>query len=333
MTVPRTRFPLIDVHAHYVTDSYLAAAFEAGHQKPDGMPGWPQFSVSDELGMMDREGIGRAVLSISSPGVHFGDDRSARRLAAEVNDFGAKVVAEHPDRFGLFASLPLPDLEGALAEATRALDDLGALGVIIETTAGGHYVSDPVFAPLLDELDRRGAVMMIHPTSPACSPRLASEPPPPMLEFLFESTRTVADLILTGVLEGHPDLQVVIPHGGAMLPLVADRIEQFRSLLGHGAAHGPSVRELLSTLWYDMAGTPFPVQIPALAQIVGVDHLLYGSDSTFTPESVIERQIRSIDEAETHPDQPGWRELTTTNAERLFQSAESSTRTPVSRWP
>ena len=89
MTVPKTRFPLIDVHAHYVTDSYLAAAIEAGHQNPDGMPGWPRFSVSDKLAMMDRQGIGRAVLSISSPGVHFGDDRSARRLAAEVNDFGA----------------------------------------------------------------------------------------------------------------------------------------------------------------------------------------------------------------------------------------------------
>lgn len=281
MSTPTTRFPLIDVHAHYVTDSYIAAAIEAGHRTPDGMPGWPGFSVSDELAMMDRQGIERAVLSVSSPGVHFGDDRSARRLAAEVNDFGASVVADHPDRFGLFASLPLPDLEGALSEAGRALDELGAAGVIIETNAGGRYVGDPAFGPLLDELDRRGAVVMIHPTSPACSPLLASNPPPPMTEFLFESTRAVADLVLTGALERHPNLSVVMPHGGAMLPLVADRIEQFRTLFGHHADDGPSVRELLSTLWYDMAGLPFPMQIPALAQIVGVDHLLYGSDSTF----------------------------------------------------
>jgi len=333
MTVPKTRFPLIDVHAHYVTDSYLAAAIEAGHQNPDGMPGWPRFSVSDKLAMMDRQGIGRAVLSISSPGVHFGDDRSARKLAAEVNDFGAKVAADHPDRFGLFASLPLPDLEGALAEASRALDDLGAVGLILETTAGGHYVSDPGFRPLLDELDRRGAVVMIHPTSPACSPPLVSDPPPPMLEFLFESTRTVADLVLTGALEHHPNLNVVIPHGGAMLPLVADRIEQFRALFGHDAQDGPSVRELLSTLWYDMAGLPFPVQIPALAQIVGVDHLLYGSDSTFTPEPVIARQIRSIDEADAHLDHRGWRELTTINAERLFGRALRTTNVPAERRP
>jgi len=112
MTVPAAPVPLIDVHAHYVTDSYLTAAIEAGHQKPDGMPGWPRFSVIDELAMMDRQGIGRAVLSISSPSVHFGDDRSARGLASEVNDFGANVVADYPDRFGLFTSLPLPDLRG-----------------------------------------------------------------------------------------------------------------------------------------------------------------------------------------------------------------------------
>jgi 6-methylsalicylate decarboxylase len=176
MSTPAARFPLIDVHAHYVTDSYIATAIEAGHRTPDGMPGWPSFSVSDELAMMDRQGIERAVLSVSSPGVHLGDDRSARRLAAEVNDFGISVVADHPDRFGLFASLPLPDLEGALSEAGRALDELGAAGVIIETNAGGRYVGDPAFGPLPDELDRRGAVVMIHPISPACSPLLASNP-------------------------------------------------------------------------------------------------------------------------------------------------------------
>jgi hypothetical protein len=99
--------------------------------------------------------------------------------------------------------------------------------------------------------------------------------------------------------------------------LVADRIEQFRTLFGHDPDDGPSVRELLTTLWYDMAGTPFPMQIPALAKIVGVDHLLYGSDSAFTPEQVIERQIRSIEEAPPAPGYPGWRELTTVNAQRL----------------
>jgi predicted TIM-barrel fold metal-dependent hydrolase len=321
MTARDTPTPLIDVHAHYVTDGYLAAAIGAGHQNPDGMPGWPRFDVTDQLAMMDRQGIGRSVLSVSSPGVHFGDDRSARRLAAEVNDFGAKLVADHPDRFGLFASLPLPDLGGALVEARRALDHLGAVGVIIETNASGRYVGDPAFEPLLDELDHRGAVVMIHPTSPACSPLLASNPPPPMFEFLFDSTRAIADLVLTGALEHHPNLRLVMPHGGAMLPLVADRIDQFRTLFGHGSADGPSVRELLSTLWYDMAGLPFPMQIPALAQIVGVDHLLYGSDSAFTPEPVIERQIRSIEEAPPAADHPGWRELTTMNAHRLFEQA------------
>jgi predicted TIM-barrel fold metal-dependent hydrolase len=142
-----------------------------------------------------------------------------------------------------------------------------------------------------------------------------------MIEFLFESTRTVADLVLTGALERHPNLRVVVPHGGAMLPLLADRIEQFRTMFGHDADDGPSVRELLTSLWYDMAGAPFPMQIPALAEIVGVDHLLYGSDSTFTPEPAVARQIRSIEEAPPAPERPGWRSLTTSNAARLFERA------------
>ena len=194
--------------------------------------------------------------------------------------------------------------------------------MIIETNAGGRYVGDPAFEPLLDELDRRGAVVMIHPTSPACSPLLASNPPPPMIEFLFESTRAIADLVLTGALEAPPR-----PEGGdaprwgdAAVGGRPDRAVP-QPCSDTIAADGPSVRDLLSTLWYDMAGTPFPLQIPALAQIVGVDHLLYGSDSTFTPEPVIERQIRSIEEAPPAPDHPGWRELTTINAERLFERA------------
>lgn len=136
---------------------------------------------------MDACGIATSVLSISSPGTHFGDDHAARRLAREVNEHGATLRARHPDRFGHFASLPLPDVEGSIVEATRALDQLGSDGVTVETNAGGRYLGHPDHVPLWSELDRRGAVVFVHPTSPpsaaaltrAAHPGCADRPPPP----------------------------------------------------------------------------------------------------------------------------------------------------------
>jgi hypothetical protein len=114
----------IDVHAHYLTDRYRQAAEAAGHARPDGMPGLPRWSVQAALGMMDRFHIEAAILSVSSPGVHFGDNAAARALARSVNEEGARAVSDHPGRFGLFASLPLPDVDGALEELAYALDVL-----------------------------------------------------------------------------------------------------------------------------------------------------------------------------------------------------------------
>src|ERR1700677_1429183 len=133
---------LVDVHAHFVTAEYAAAATAAGHAEPDGMPGWPGWDPDTHLRLMDQWGIGVAMLSVSSPGVHFGDDQAARVLARTVNDYGAGIRRDHRDRFGHFASLPLPDVQGALAEAAYALDELGSDGVAIETSAGGRYLGD-----------------------------------------------------------------------------------------------------------------------------------------------------------------------------------------------
>lgn len=123
MSPDRTAEELVDVHAHFVTDRYRTAAREAGHQVPDGMPAWPEWSSDTHLAMMDAHRIRTAVLSVSSPGVHFGDDRAAAALARHVNDFAAELQRSHPDRFRQFASLPLPDVPAALSELDRACDD------------------------------------------------------------------------------------------------------------------------------------------------------------------------------------------------------------------
>lgn len=321
-----TRTGLVDVHAHFVTDDYVATARAAGAEHPDGMPGWPTWSVGEHLGMMRRAGITKSYLSVSSPGVHFGDDTAARALAREVNEYGARIRAAHPARFGLFASLPLPDVEGARAETAHALDVLGADGVTVESNHHGHYLGDPRFEPLWQDLDRRGAVVFVHPTSPPHADTLAQGRPRPMLEFLFDTARTAADLLFHGVIGRHSGIRWILTHGGGVLPLLADRMELFRAHFGGGPADEPSVREQLGRVWYDMAGTPFPRQIPALEAAFGTERLLYGSDYCWTPADAVLAQIASVDSAPPPAPADTWRDLTTRHARRLF--AEDARRAP-----
>ncbi|MBV9822756.1 MAG: amidohydrolase family protein, partial [Actinobacteria bacterium] len=117
---------LIDVHSHFVTEEYVAAAVRAGHREPEGMPRWAQWSAEDHLRLMDTTGIRTSMLSVSSPGVHFGDDAAARRLCRRLNEFAIGLVRAHPGRFGHWASLPFPDVAGSLAELGYALDVLGS---------------------------------------------------------------------------------------------------------------------------------------------------------------------------------------------------------------
>jgi len=322
---------LIDIHAHFVTEDYVAAVRAAGHESPDGMPSWPTWDPRAHLTLMDRLDIGMAVLSISSPGTHFGDDAAARILTRQVNEFGAKILREYPDRFGHFASLPLPDIDGALAEVAFALDALGCAGLAIETNVGGTYLGDPAIEPLWDELDRRGAIVFIQPTSPPCFGAVSLGRPRPMLEFIFESARTISDLLFASVLRRHPRVNWIVPHGGGALPLLADRMELFRTVFLQGSPDELTVQEQLRTLWFDMAGTPFPHQVPALVAAFGSDRLLYGSDYCFTPGTGVAAQVATIDES-AQPRDDIWRALTTRNAQRLLRHASDS-EADTSRYP
>ncbi|MER6530540.1 amidohydrolase family protein [Streptomyces sp. NPDC001508] len=172
----------IDVHAHFLPKRYRTAYHHLGTPGPDGLAAWPDWSVGRALGTMDELGVELAILSISSPGVHVGDDRAATVLALGVNEDGAALAARHPDRFGFFASLPLPDVDSALDEIAYALDQLGAEGVVLLSNYHGTYLFDPRFRPVLDELDRRGAVVFLHPTSPPCWEQTAFGQPRSLIE-------------------------------------------------------------------------------------------------------------------------------------------------------
>jgi 6-methylsalicylate decarboxylase len=296
---------LIDVHSHFLTDAYVAAARAAGIEHPDGMPGWPTWSVEAHLALMDECDIGRSLLSISSPGTHFGDDTAAAALSRTVNEEGARLRDARPDRFGHFASLPLPDVEAACAEAVHALDELGSDGITVKTHAHGRYLGHPDNEPLWTELDGRGAVVFVHPTSPPGVEALTGGRPAPMLEFLFDTARTFADLALAGVPGRFPGIRWIVPHGGGVLPLLVDRLALFGTMFG-----GPSVRDELREVWFDTAGTPYPTQVPVLERVFGTDRLLYGSDACWTPAAAVRAQVATVAEV---------RDLTTRNARRLLR--------------
>lgn len=272
----------IDVHAHYLPAAYRDALVDTGHDRPDGFPRIPTWSAREHVEVMDRLGIAASLLSISSPGVHLADDAAARDLARDVNEAGRRAVVDHPGRFGLLASLPLPDVDATVAEIAYCCDHLHAAGFTMLTNIGGTYLGDPSFQPVFDELDRRRARLFIHPTSPACWQQTSLGRPRPMLEFLFDTTRAVVDLVLNGTIERCPDVEFIIPHAGATLPVVADRVHAFTRMLD--VDPGVDVLRDLGRLHFDLAGYPFPRQLDALLAITTLDRLHYGSDYPFTPE-------------------------------------------------
>jgi len=282
VTVPAT--PLsgaIDLHAHFLPPRYREAALAHGQAHPDGMPALPEWDESDALAMMDNVGIAAAALSISSPGVEFLPPPERAGLAGAVNGDGAATVGRHPDRFALLATLPLPDVDAAIAEIDHAYDELGADGIGVHTHSDDVYLGDARLEPVMAALDERAAVVTIHPVSPCGWEQTAFGRPRPMLEFLFDTTRAVVNMALSGVLTRHPNIRWVVPHGGAALPVVCDRVDRLNRVLS-GEPDPVDLLSTLGTVYYDLAGMPLPRALPALLSLVGPDRLVYGSDYPFT---------------------------------------------------
>jgi 6-methylsalicylate decarboxylase len=275
----------IDVHAHYLPASYRDLLLASGYAEVDGMPQVPEWSAAEHVAMMDRLGIATALLSVSSPGVRVSDEVSAPDVAREVNEAGRRAVVDHPGRFGLFASLPLPDVDAAMAEIAHCCDELAVNGFVLLTHVDGTYLGDPSWEPVFAELNRRRTRVFIHPTSPVCWEHTSLGRPRPMLEFLFDTTRAVVNLILNGTAARCPDVDIIVPHAGATLPMIADRVAAFSLVLDTDPA--ADVLRDLGRMHFDLAGFPIPRQLDALLTLTTLEHLHYGSDYPFTPELVV----------------------------------------------
>ena len=286
---------LIDIHAHFFTNEYLAAMRAAGLQDVDGFP-LPDWSVESSLELMDRCDIKTSVLSISAPGIEFVPAASARMLTRKINEQQAKLVALYPHRFGGFALLPLPDVDGALLEMAYALDVLRLDGIVLFTNINQIYLGDKRFEPIFEELNRRNAVVFVHPVAPPGFNIERLGFPAPAIEFPFETTRMIMNLIASGTLRRYPRVRIIVAHGGGTLPFLANRIG--RNLLRFGKVSPAFTPEEVMTafrsLYYDLTAVSHPHAIDALLTLAPPERLLYGSDHPFMLSSLIPPAIEFV---------------------------------------
>ena len=299
---------LVDVHHHVIPDAYRAAISAATDGTVGGVP-LPAWSEQAMLDRIDALGVRRAIGSISAPALEpIASGRA--ELARACNDALADLAARHRDVVGGFAVLPLPDVDASILEAARALDELGLDGVGVLTNYGGHYLGDPVFAPLLAELDGRAAVVHVHPNLPPPMPTARLLLPAPVLEFTFDTTRMVADLILTETLQRYPRISFVLSHLGGTLPWVAWRLSMLDDFPSASGGRRQPVREQLRRFHYDVALSADPTALDMAAEVVGIDRLLFGSDFPFAPDGFIDRNAANVRGAIA--------DATRDNAARLF---------------
>src|SRR5258708_33824553 len=209
----------VDIHHHFLPPLLEQAARERSLFNPT-LAG---LSIGRSLEEMDRNGVASAVLSIPSPGTWYGNVELARRIARDANDYAARLVSDHKGRFGMFATLTLPDLDSSLAEVAYAFDQLHADGIHMWTNYGDFWLGDPRLSPLLEELNRRKAVVYTHPTTPNCCGHLLPEAPVPMIEYGTDTTRSIASLVLSGAASRYPGIRWIFSHAGGTMPFLLGR--------------------------------------------------------------------------------------------------------------
>ena len=259
----------IDTHSHFSIPKLYKLATERGVQQAT-LADWSPAKMLDE---MAEGGVQTSIISVSDPGVHFGDNNAARALARECNDFAAKVIGDNPGRLGLFAVLPLPDVEGALREAVYALDTLKADGIGVLSSYEGKYLGNPVYDPLWQELNRRKAVVYCHPYCAACGVQTTlTDAQNRGVEFVFDTTRTILSLLQTGAVARFADIRFIWSHGGGTVPYITSRLN------GAGQKLPKGVMYELQKFYYDTAQAFSPYTLPSFKKFVPTSQILFGTD-------------------------------------------------------
>jgi predicted TIM-barrel fold metal-dependent hydrolase len=280
----------IDVHHHFLFPKYLESLAKFGIKDSGGAP-FPEWTPQKAQDYMDRNGILVALVGILHPGVYFGNTSAASDLARPCNESMAQLVQDRPKRFGGMATLPLPNVEASLCALEYAFDTLKLDGIGLLSSYEGTYLGDPTFAEVFAELNRRKAVVHVHPTIALKNSSSPIVVPGWCLEFVFDTT--VTNLAATGTLKRYPDIKFIFSHGGGTVPYIAGRISG-----GVGIVNKEYTREevilMLQGLYYDTALTS-PYQYGSLQEFVEPSHIIFGSDYNFAKEDQTLYTINAID--------------------------------------
>jgi len=293
----------IDVHHHILPPNFVSALNSLNIPWTGG-PEVPSWSLQQAHDMMGAMGIDAAVAS-PSPGVYWGGDTGfAVKLARETNEFVADVVRDDPEHFGGFATVPLPDVDASLEELEYAYDTLGLDGVVLYTSQGDRYLGDRSYDPFFEELDRRKAIVFIHPTTiPPGADATGLTIPFGVAEFTFDTTRAVMNMLYSGTLERYPSIRYIVSHAGGTIPYLAWRIA--------GASYLPELRDrapkndglaLLQELYYDTALSTSEFVFGALKEFVPMSQVLFGSDFPYIGPAVLQAERYGLENSKVLDD-------------------------------
>ena len=321
----------IDFHHHFQAPELVALARSKGLNPPP-----PVWTLSKALEDMDKGGTATTLLSgIEIPAGLEGDIETVRKTLRLTNDYAAKLRSDHPGRFGVLALMPLAlnDIDGCMREIDYALGTLNADGFATFTSYGDRYVGDPVWMPIYEELNRRKAIVFVHPHSASCCMSIAKPAPQTVVEYGADTTRVIANLLFSGVAHKFPDIVWVFAHGGGMMPYVIERFlnatteeivpgiitkgQGGKGVVGDNPRSNVMPNGVLYELrrmYYDTAQCSNPVAMGALRKIVPVSQIVFGTDFHWrTAEGTGRGLITSkiFNEAELHAIDRG-------NAERLL---------------
>ena len=281
----------IDVHHHVSPPAWNTVL----RRENAGQPPSYNWSVQKSLDDMDRSGVATSIASITTPGISFlGKDESVR-IARDSNEYTAKLMADHPGRFGLFATLPLPDIDATLKEIAYAFDTLKADGVCMMTSYNNKWLGHADYAPVMEELNRRKAVLYTHPTDADCCVSLVPEIRTPIIEFGTDTTRTIGSLVFSGASQKYRDISFIFSHAGGTMPFL---IERFTRLPLSDRRHAKFTPEVVMAefqrFYYDTAQAAHRPALSALTSVIPVSQIVYGTDFPFRTNEDHVRGLRAF---------------------------------------
>ena len=269
---------VVDLHAHLTPPQYIQDLAGTNLLQPPTLA----WTVGKHLEDMDAAGVDLTILSVTTPGIWFGDKDKARRMARYTNDYAARLATEYPKRFGSFTAIPLPDVEGSLKEIEYGLDQQKTDGIAVFTSYDGKWLGDKAFDEVFAELNRRKAVVYVHPTSAACCVNVLPYIPDAMIEYGTDTTRAIVNYIFLGASQRFPDIKMIWSHAGGSMPYMIERYDQAEKWpVPRQNVKPGGFRAEARKFFYDTAQSSNVVAMTGLKQVVSSSQIVFGTDVPF----------------------------------------------------